>query len=454
MFCNPNIHGNLTNYAGRALPVLGTTNRLASASYDASGNLTSWAGFSYTWDVVNQMTGMQGNGLSRRFAYTAAGERMLEWDQNRYIVSVRGLAGEVLREVTYSYGASSNSWQVFWGKDTVWAGGRLLASVSRNQGIQHYHVDRLGSPRMVTNRCGQRMKTFDHNPWGMDRFAGMQDGERHRFTAHQRDLGNLTRSWDDVDYMHARYYTGYLARFLSPDPVRGDVLSPQSFNLFSYVRGNPINFEDPWGLMASGAVASGNKEECKTDVCVDVNAADPCPGAPAGVSCEAWKAFKEMQLQMLLDRYRWSFSGNCGSFAGAVCPTQRNHWVAGQSDPTLVILREVGKLEPVTSGMTMLVSEATVIVAGGMAIEAVPPIALKTGAGGYLQLSDPVTGRFSGPTLQALVFRASNAPVSWFLAGWVHGFNNGPIPFSVPPGPAAYRVGYGAGQAARFLVGW
>jgi hypothetical protein len=125
--------GNLTNYAGRTLPVLGSTNRLAGASYDASGNLSLWAGFSYTWDVVNQMTGVQGNGLSRRFAYTAAGERMLEWDQNLscYTLSLRGLAGEVLREVTYSYGVSSNSWQVFWEKDTAWAGGRFLPVVSR-----------------------------------------------------------------------------------------------------------------------------------------------------------------------------------------------------------------------------------------------------------------------------------------------------------------------------------
>ncbi len=170
------------------------------------------------------MTEMQGNGLFRRFAYTAAGERILEWDQNgsRYTVSLRGLGNEVLREVTYAYTAESNTWQVFWEKDTIWGGGRLVASVSRKEGIQHYHVDHLSSPRMVTNRCGQRVKLFDHNPWGLDRFASVQDSERHRFTAHQRDLGLLDRSWDDVDFMHARFYSAYLGRMYSPDPVRGD----------------------------------------------------------------------------------------------------------------------------------------------------------------------------------------------------------------------------------------
>ncbi|MGC8917665.1 MAG: RHS repeat-associated core domain-containing protein, partial [Thermoanaerobaculum sp.] len=36
-------------------------------------------------------------------------------------------------------------------------------------------------------------------------------------------------------------------RFLSPDPLRGDPRSPQSLNLFAYVKGNPLNFVDPDG---------------------------------------------------------------------------------------------------------------------------------------------------------------------------------------------------------------
>lgn len=92
------------------------------------------------------MIALQGNGLNRRFAYTAGGERILEWDQNasKYTLSLRGLGNEVLREVSYSYSASTGSWQVFWEKDTIWAGSRLLAGVSRTEGIQHCHVDCLG----------------------------------------------------------------------------------------------------------------------------------------------------------------------------------------------------------------------------------------------------------------------------------------------------------------------
>jgi hypothetical protein len=42
--------------------------------------------------------------------------------------------------------------------------------------------------------------------------------------------------------MHARYYSPLLGRFLSTDPLGGWQSTPQSFNLFSYVIGNPIKY--------------------------------------------------------------------------------------------------------------------------------------------------------------------------------------------------------------------
>jgi hypothetical protein len=48
--------------------------------------------------------------------------------------------------------------------------------------------------------------------------------------------------------MHARHYNFNIGRFLTLDPVRGDPAAPQSFNLFAYVRNNPVNFVDPLGL--------------------------------------------------------------------------------------------------------------------------------------------------------------------------------------------------------------
>jgi len=48
--------------------------------------------------------------------------------------------------------------------------------------------------------------------------------------------------------MHARYYNPNVARFLSVDPGRDvDPKVPQAWNIYAYVRGNPVRNNDPNG---------------------------------------------------------------------------------------------------------------------------------------------------------------------------------------------------------------
>ena len=54
--------------------------------------------------------------------------------------------------------------------------------------------------------------------------------------------------------MLARYYSQGYGRFLSPDPGYDyDQLDPMSWNLYSYVRGNPVSKIDPLGLELTDA---------------------------------------------------------------------------------------------------------------------------------------------------------------------------------------------------------
>jgi RHS repeat-associated protein len=52
---------------------------------------------------------------------------------------------------------------------------------------------------------------------------------------------------DFPDYMHFRYYASTMGRFLKPDSLIPNPANPQSWNLYSYVNGNPVNFNDPSG---------------------------------------------------------------------------------------------------------------------------------------------------------------------------------------------------------------
>jgi len=70
-----------------------------------------------------------------------------------------------------------------------------------------------------------------------------QTANTHQFTGHERDLAT------GLDYAHYRYYGSSMGRFMKPDNIPGNLANPQSWNLYSYVHGNPVNFNDPTGHM-------------------------------------------------------------------------------------------------------------------------------------------------------------------------------------------------------------
>lgn len=77
-----------------------------------------------------------------------------------------------------------------------------------------------------------------------------------QFTGKERD------SESGLDNFGKRYFGSSLGRFMTPDPPLMDqhIADPQSWNLYSYVRNNPVSFIDPDGnaieLLCSGSDAS------------------------------------------------------------------------------------------------------------------------------------------------------------------------------------------------------
>src|ERR1700674_1346734 len=85
-------------------------------------------------------------------------------------------------------------------------------------------------------------------PFGAEATYFAQDFERMKFTGHERDLADSSSPAADLDYMHARHYNSLTGRFLSIDKLGGRPGVPQSWNRYSYARGNPMNLVDPNGL--------------------------------------------------------------------------------------------------------------------------------------------------------------------------------------------------------------
>ncbi len=84
-----------------------------------------------------------------------------------------------------------------------------------------------------------------------------------KFTYHERDAES------GLDYATFRYYASRLGRFMTPDPVAGNIFNPQRLNRYAYVLNDPVNLVDPYGL------------ECKTLDGIVV----PCPDVTSSTVC-------------------------------------------------------------------------------------------------------------------------------------------------------------------------
>lgn len=110
-----------------------------------------------------------------------------------------------------------------------------------------HHRDHLGSLRVVTDSAGRRVSGHDYFPFGTEIFATGEgdDGgaSRRRFTGHERAAAS------GMDYMLGRSFDGAIASFVTADPFPDiDMADSRSWNAYSYVRNNPMNYWDPDGF--------------------------------------------------------------------------------------------------------------------------------------------------------------------------------------------------------------
>src|SRR5207245_5403293 len=57
----------------------------------------------------------------------------------------------------------------------------------------------------------------------------------------------------NLDETLFRLYAPAQSRWMSPDPLAGDILNPQSLNRYAYVTNNPTSMIDPLGLQSGSS---------------------------------------------------------------------------------------------------------------------------------------------------------------------------------------------------------
>jgi RHS repeat-associated protein len=183
--------------------------------------------------------------------------REYQWDQQNRLV--KALIGT--HESDYEYDGASRRWRITEkesGTQTkqetfVWCGGRICqkrnsSGVERSyfgRGFQEgsssyfYGRDHLGSIREVVGADGMTIGTrLSYDPWGKSTETGSGAKGDFTYTGHY---------FDRATGLNLALYRGYDAqsgRWLSRDPL-GVAAGP---NVYGYVRNNPMNGIDPFGL--------------------------------------------------------------------------------------------------------------------------------------------------------------------------------------------------------------
>jgi len=127
--------------------------------------------------------------------------------------------------------------------------------------VRYYHLDAIGSVRAVTNQSGAVVERHDYLPFGEEctigpcaSNPGAGAGQPRKFTGKERD------SETGLDYFGARYYGSKIGRFTTVDPLytwQENLLDPQRWNRYSYVRNNPLRYVDPDGRVMKPVVIAG-----------------------------------------------------------------------------------------------------------------------------------------------------------------------------------------------------
>jgi RHS repeat-associated protein len=134
------------------------------------------------------------------------------------------------------WNGTSNGWQ----RHLIYAAGREIRITDQPY---YYHRNHIGSGTMMTDQTGAAIGERLYYPWG-DRWAAAGAWVTPSFAS----LTDPVVGTGDIYPTQFRHYFPTTFRWMTPDPLAGDISNPQSLNRYAYVMNNPMNMIDPLGL--------------------------------------------------------------------------------------------------------------------------------------------------------------------------------------------------------------
>jgi RHS repeat-associated protein len=197
-------------------------------TYDAAGNMTADGVASYVWNG----TGLLKSVGTTTYTYDGDGKRVMNSAGTYYWTTPSG------EQLSDTPGAGA-------GNEYIFFAGQRIAWVDSAGTVRYYFGDHLGTSRIVTDAAGNVCYDADYYP-----FQGARTPYVSNCTPAYKMAGMKFDQESGNYYTLNRYYPPNLGRWLSPDPLAGDITNPQSLNRYAYVLNNPTTLTDPTGLRA------------------------------------------------------------------------------------------------------------------------------------------------------------------------------------------------------------
>lgn len=205
-----------------------TTFNGSTLTYDAKGSLTSDGTNTYQWDARDRLVGITGPSLTASFTYDALGRRTTKTVNGRTTQFIYD-GSDIVAEIDSQEGFVTYLRSLLFDEPFI----RQTGS-----GQEYYHLDVLGSSLVLSNGLGASTTSYTYDPFGQTTVTGASSNA-FQFTGRENDGTGLY-------FYRARYYSPTFQRFISEDPIGA---AGGGENFYGYVGNNPINARDPRGLL-------------------------------------------------------------------------------------------------------------------------------------------------------------------------------------------------------------
>jgi RHS repeat-associated protein len=232
-------------------------------TYDGNGNLTSDGTFSYGYDAENRLISASASGLTATYSYDAQGRRKSKTVNGTTTIFVTDADNREVLEYSGNSGAIAN-WYAY--------------ALGPNDALNQMNVAGSTRETLIPDSQGSVVATLDSTTGALTKGGFLPYGESSSSIGSFRYTGQrIDPETNGLYYYRARMYIPAWGQFMQADPIGYFGGS----NLYGYVRNDPLNFTDPFGLApdvpqtATAAGGNGGNDDEPPKVAAALPAEEP-----------------------------------------------------------------------------------------------------------------------------------------------------------------------------------